>query len=65
MDKTGCRIAILGLDHWYSALGYIPALARDPRITIAGIAHHELKRAQKVASDFWRGARRRRACGAN
>ena len=52
MDKTGCRIAILGLDHWYSALAYIPALARDPRIKIAGIAHHELARAQKVASDF-------------
>lgn len=51
MDKTGCRIAILGLDHWYSALAYIPALARDPRIKIAGIAHHELARAQKVASD--------------
>lgn len=52
MDKTGCRIAILGLDHWYSALAYIPALARDPRIKIAGIAHHEFARAQKVASDF-------------
>jgi predicted dehydrogenase len=51
MDKTACRIAILGLDHWYSALSYIPALARDPRIRIVGIAHHHLARAQKVASD--------------
>jgi predicted dehydrogenase len=51
MDQTGCRIAILGLDHRYSALACIPTLARDPRIKIAGIAHHQLARAQKVASD--------------
>ena len=52
MDKTACRIAILGLDHWYSALTYIPALARDPRIKIAGIAHHDLSRAHNVGADF-------------
>jgi predicted dehydrogenase len=50
MGKTGCRIAILGLDHWYSALLFIPAFAREPRIEIAGIAHHDLARAREVAS---------------
>ena len=51
MNKTGCLIAILGLDHWYSALPYTSAFARDPRIKIAGIAHHDLVRAQRIASE--------------
>jgi predicted dehydrogenase len=51
MNKTGCRIAILGLDHWYSALPYTSAFAREPRIKVAGIAHHDLARAQRVASE--------------
>jgi predicted dehydrogenase len=52
MDKTGCRIAILGLDHWYSALLFIPAFASEPRIEIAGIAHRDLPRARKVAAQY-------------
>lgn len=51
MKKTGCRIAILDLGHWYSALAYTSAFAGDPRIKISGITHHDLVRAQKVASD--------------
>jgi predicted dehydrogenase len=50
MGKTRCRIAILGLDHWYSALLFIPAFAAEPRIEIAGIAHDDLARAREVAS---------------
>ncbi|MGA3031625.1 MAG: Gfo/Idh/MocA family oxidoreductase [Candidatus Limnocylindrales bacterium] len=50
MAKTSCRIAILGLDHWYSALLFIPAFAAEPRIELAGIAHSDLKRAREVAS---------------
>lgn len=50
MGKAGCRIAILGLDHWYSATLFIPAFAAEPRIEIAGIAHGDLARAREVAS---------------
>ncbi len=52
MGRTGCRIAILGLDHWYSALLFVPGLAAEPRIEIAGIAHGDLARAHEVASQI-------------
>jgi predicted dehydrogenase len=51
MDATGCRIGILGLDHWYSALPYVSALTRDSRVKVAGIAHHDIVRTQSVASE--------------
>jgi predicted dehydrogenase len=51
MDATGCRIGVLGLDHWYSALPYISALTRDSRVEIAGIAHHDIVQARNVASE--------------
>jgi predicted dehydrogenase len=51
MSRTACRIAVLGLDHWYSALPLIPLLARDPRVEIAGIADGDMSRAQSVAAD--------------
>jgi predicted dehydrogenase len=50
MTATRCRIAILGLDHWYSALLFIPAFAAEPRIEIAGIAHRDAERARAVAA---------------
>ena len=50
MDKSVCRVAILGLDHWYSAQLLLPALASEPRVVIAGIAHSDLARGRRVAS---------------
>jgi len=50
MDKRVCRVAILGLDHWYSAQLLLPALASEPRVVIAGIAHSDLARGRRVAS---------------
>ena len=52
MSRTSCRIAILGLDHWYAALLLIPSFANDPRVEIAGISDTELTRARKVAAQF-------------
>lgn len=56
MSRTGCRIAVLGLDHWYSALLLIPSFAQDPRVEIAGIADSDLDHAREVAAQF--GVRR-------
>jgi predicted dehydrogenase len=51
MGSGACRIGILGLDHWYSALLFIPAFAREPRLEIAGIADRDPTRARIVASE--------------
>ncbi len=51
MSTTKARIAILGLDHWYSGLMFLPAFAQEPRIEIAGIAHADLGRARAVAAE--------------
>jgi predicted dehydrogenase len=50
LTTTKARIAILGLDHWYSALMFLPAFAREPRLEVAGIAHEDLGRARAVAT---------------
>jgi predicted dehydrogenase len=52
MSVGGCRIAVLGLDQWYSALLFLPAFVQEPRIEIAGVAHGDLARAQQIASQL-------------
>jgi predicted dehydrogenase len=51
-NKRTCKVAVIGLEHWYSAKLLLPAFERDPRVEIAGIAHTDLARARVFASQI-------------
>lgn len=43
------RFAIIGLDHWYSAISLAQALAQHPDIDLVGIADRDEERAHEIA----------------
>ncbi len=46
---SSLRIALVGLDHWYSALPFVDTVAAHPDTTLVGIADADLDRARQVA----------------
>ncbi|HWV23830.1 MAG TPA: Gfo/Idh/MocA family oxidoreductase [Thermomicrobiales bacterium] len=48
--STPIRFAIIGLDHWYTAISLAEEMASHPDIELVGIAHDDKDRAQEVAA---------------
>jgi len=46
------RIALVGLDHWYSALPLARAIVDHPEAELAGIYHSDPQQARKVGQDL-------------
>ncbi len=50
MASTPVRIAMIGLDHWYTALPLAKAFAAHPDVELVGIADPDQNRAREVAA---------------
>lgn len=49
MDERKLRFAIIGLDHWYTAIELAQSLMEHPRVELVGIADASIDRAKEVA----------------
>ncbi|MDQ3854945.1 MAG: Gfo/Idh/MocA family oxidoreductase, partial [Chloroflexota bacterium] len=50
MTASNVRIAIVGLDHWYSAFPFAESVAARPDATLVAIAEAQEERARELAS---------------
>ena len=49
MDERKLRFAIIGLDHWYTAIDLAKTLMGDSRVDLVGIADASIERAREIA----------------
>lgn len=46
------RAAIVGMDHWYTALGELEAVRRSNRVEVVAVGHRDAARAEEAARRF-------------
>ncbi len=49
---TPYRVGIVGLDHWYAALGAAESIAKNPRTELVAIAHRDARQLEETARRF-------------
>lgn len=52
MTDAKLRFAIIGLDHWYTAIDLAQTMMEHPRVELVGIADTQLDRAREVATQI-------------